>query len=298
MELANLKSKKSFGMTLSLIEVTSTIMIASFVKLIAVDLSVFLILFFRYLFCIPLLFLTSFYQRKKDTFKIISKSGLCVRTVAGLFSFGFLFAALKYIDLSLMTTLFNTIPLFVTLLAPILINEKISFFKIFMALIGFIGVFLIINPSYELLKFDNLGIFFGILCPFCASIMLISLRKLGNTDHPTTTALWYNIFGAVVFCLICIIINIDFRVIENFYFILILIGVLSSLQQICLSYSHKLLPVTLLAPLRYISVPLGILVGIIYFEEKMQPLFYLGAFIIGLTCILIVSKEDIKTNPK
>ena len=115
MELANLKSKKSFGMTLSLIEVTSTIMIASFVKLIAVDLSVFLILFFRYLFCIPLLFLTSFYQRKKDTFKIISKSGLCVRTVAGLFSFGFLFAALKYIDLSLMTTLFNTIPLFVTL---------------------------------------------------------------------------------------------------------------------------------------------------------------------------------------
>ena len=298
MELANLKSKKSFGMTLSLIEVTSTIMIASFVKLIAVDLSVFLILFFRYLFCIPLLFLTSFYQRKKDTFKIISKSGLCVRTVAGLFSFGFLFAALKYIDLSLMTTLFNTIPLFVTLLAPILINEKISFFKIFMALIGFIGVFLIINPSYELLKFDNLGIFFGILCPFCASIMLISLRKLGNTDHPTTTALWYNIFGAVVFCLICIIINIDFRVIENFSFILILIGVLSSLQQICLSYSHKLLPVTLLAPLRYISVPLGILVGIIYFEEKMQPLFYLGAFIIGLTCILIVSKEDIKTNPK
>ncbi len=298
MELANLKSKKSFGMTLSLIEVTSTIMIASFVKLIAVDLSVFLILFFRYLFCIPLLFLTSFYQRKKDTFKIISKSGLCVRTVAGLFSFGFLFAALKYIDLSLMTTLFNTIPLFVTLLAPILINERISFFKIFMALIGFIGVFLIINPSYELLKFDNLGIFFGILCPFCASIMLISLRKLGNTDHPTTTALWYNIFGAVVFCLICIIINIDFRVIENFYFILILIGVLSSLQQICLSYSHKLLPVTLLAPLRYISVPLGILVGIIYFEEKMQPLFYLGAFIIGLTCILIVSKEDIKTNPK
>ena len=298
MELANLKSKKSFGMTLSLIEVTSTIMIASFVKLIAVDLSVFLILFFRYLFCIPLLFLTSFYQRKKDTFKIISKSGLFVRTAAGLFSFGFLFAALKYIDLSLMTTLLNTIPLFVTLLAPILINERVGLFKIIMALIGFMGVFLIINPNYELLKFNNFGIIYGILCPLCASIMLISLRKLGNTDHPTTTALWYNIFGAVVFCLICIIINIDFRVIENFSFILILIGVLSSLQQICLSYSHKLLPVTLLAPLRYISVPLGILVGIIYFEEKMQPLFYLGAFIIGLTCILIVSKEDIKINSK
>ena len=89
-------------------------------------------------------------------------------------------------------------------------------------------------------------------------------------------------------------INIDFKIIENSYFILILIGVLSSLQQICLSYSHKLLPASLLAPLRYISVPLGILVGVIYFEETMQPLFYLGAFIIGLTCVLIVAKKDIK----
>ena len=172
MELVNLKSKKSFGISLSLVEVTSTILIASLVKLIAAELSVFLILFFRYLFCIPLLFLTSFYQRKKDTFKIMSKSGLFVRTAAGLFSFGFLFAALKYIDLSLMTTLLNTIPLFVTLLAPILINERVGFFKILMALIGFMGVFLIINPSYELLKYNCTNIYFLIKC----------IKELANKD--------------------------------------------------------------------------------------------------------------------
>ena len=298
MKLVNFKSKKTFGVTLSLLEVTSTILIASFVKLIASEISVFLILFFRYLFCIPLLFLITFYQRRKETFKIVSKSGLCIRTVAGLFSFGFLFAALKYVDLSVMTTLLNIIPLFVTLLAPILINEKVGYFKTFMALIGFVGVFLIMNPSYNLLKFDNFGIIYGILCPFCASIMLISLRKLGNTDHPATTALWYNIFGAIIFYLICNVFDINFNVIENFYLILIFIGVLSSFQQICLSYSHKLLSVSLLAPLRYISVPLGILVGVIYFGEKIQPLFYLGAFIIASTCIFIVAKEDIKINSK
>ena len=296
MELVNLKSKKSFGISLSLVEVTSTILIASLVKLIAAELSVFLILFFRYLFCIPLLFLTSFYQRKKDTFKIISKSGLFVRTAAGLFSFGFLFAALKYIDLSLMTTLLNTIPLFVTLLAPILINERVGNFKIIMALIGFMGVFLIINPSYELLKFNNFGIIYGILCPLCASIMLISLRKLGNTDHPTTTALWYNIIGAVVFYLICVIIDVDFKIIENSYFILILIGVLSSLQQICLSYSHKLLPVSLLAPLRYISVPIGIVIGIFIFDEVISTTFFLGTVIIVFSSFLIIKRETVKKS--
>jgi len=58
------------------------------VKLIAGDLSVFMILFFRYLFCVPLLLLTALYQRGKNAFNIKSKSGLTVRTITGLGSFG------------------------------------------------------------------------------------------------------------------------------------------------------------------------------------------------------------------
>jgi hypothetical protein len=58
------------------------------VKLIAGDLSVFMILFFRYLFCVPLLLLTALYQRGKNAFNIKSKSGLTVRTINGLDSFG------------------------------------------------------------------------------------------------------------------------------------------------------------------------------------------------------------------
>ena len=133
----------SLGIFLSVTEVICTISIASLVKLIAGDLSVFMVLFFRYLFCIPLLLITAFYQRQKKAFLIVSKSGLAIRTITGLGSFGCLFAALQFIDLSLMTTLFQTMPIFITLLAPFLIKEVVGWFRRIVALIGFIGVLFI-----------------------------------------------------------------------------------------------------------------------------------------------------------
>ena len=79
----------------------------------------------------------------------MSKSGLAIRTITGLGSFGCLFAALQFIDLSLMTTLFQTMPIFITLLAPFLIKEVVGWFRRIIALIGFLGVMIILDPFSE-----------------------------------------------------------------------------------------------------------------------------------------------------
>src|SRR6056300_2066076 len=218
-------SNKPLGITLSLLEVICTIIIASLVKLIAGDLSVLMVLFFRYLFCIPLLMITAIQQRKYNALKINSKFGLIIRTLTGIGSFGCLFAALQFIDLSLMTTLLQTMPLFVVLLAPIIINETVSWYRKLIALFGFIGVMLILDPFDE--DWFNIGIILGVLSPLFGAIMTIFVRRLGKTDHPTTTALWYNIFGALIFGLICIIFNIIWPDLNEILIILVVIGVIS-----------------------------------------------------------------------
>ena len=186
------------GITLSITEVVCTITIASLVKLIVGDLSVFMILFFRYLFCVPILFLTAIYQRGKNAFDIKSKSGLSIRTITGLGSFGCLFAALEFIDLSLMTILLQTMPLFVTLLAPFMINEVVGWYRRISVLIGFLGVVLILNPTNE--NWFNYGIMLGLLSPIFGALMTLSVRRLGKTDHPASTALWYNLLGTITLC--------------------------------------------------------------------------------------------------
>ena len=291
--MASINSTSSIpiGISLSLLEVVCTIIIASLVKFIAGDLSVLMVLFFRYFFCIPLLLVTAIKQRKYNAFKINSRFGLFVRTLTGIGSFGCLFTALQFIDLSLMTTLLQTMPLFVVLLAPILIKEFVAWSRRFLALFGFIGVIIILDPFEK--GWVNFGIILGILSPFFGAIMTIFVRRLGKTDHPATTALWYNILSAIIFLLVCLTFDIKWPNFNQTLIILTVIGFVSSFQQICLAYSLKLAPASLLAPLRYTSVPIGILVGVLYFKEEISINFFIGTTII-VFCSLMIIKNEIK----
>ena len=251
-----------------------------------------MILFFRYLFCVPLLLMTAIYQRGKNTFDINSKSGLLVRTITGLGSFGCLFAALQFIDLSLMTILLQTMPLFITLLAPFIINEVVGWFRRITAVIGFIGVIFILNPIAE--DWFNYGVMLGIMSPLCGALMTLSVRRLSKTDHPASTALWYNLLGTIVFLLICVLTRVEWPQYNEILLILLIVGIVSSIQQICLAYSLKFVAASLLAPLRYVSVPVGIIVGVYFFNETLSPTFFMGTAIVVSASIIIIKREGKK----
>ena len=50
-------------------------------------------------------------------------------------------------------------------------------------------------------------------------------------------------------------------------------------------------PASLLAPLRYISVPIGILTGVCFFNEQLSPTFFIGAAIIIISSLIIIKRE-------
>ena len=284
------------GIGLSIGEVLTTVAIAAMVKLISGDISVFTILFFRYLLCIPLLLLTALIQRGRAAFDVQAKAKLALRSAMGLGSFGCLFAALQTIDLSKMTALLQTIPVFVTLLAPILLGEVVGWRRRTAVAIGFVGVVLIVNPAGE--GWLNMGVLFGIASPFFGALMLLTLRRLGQTDHPSTTALWYNIIGALVFLSVCLSLNIPWPTTDRILMLLCIIGVMSSFQQFFLAHSYKLAPATVLAPLRYLSVPFGVGASVIFFDEVLTPLFFAGtAILIGSSFFILKRTEKVQTKP-
>ena len=283
------------GVTLSIGEVLFTVAIAAMVKLIANDISVFMILFFRYLLCIPLLLLTATFQRGAAAFRVQDKAKLALRSAMGLGSFGCLFAALQTIELSKMTALLQTIPIFVTLLAPILLGETVGWRRRMAVLMGFVGAVLIVDPTHA--DWFNQGVLLGIASPFFGALMLLTLRRLGQTDHPSTTALWYNIIGAAVFFGVCLSLDIPMPNSENIVLILCIIGVMSSFQQFFLAHSYKLAPASVLAPLRYLSVPFGVGASVIFFNEKLTSSFFFGtAILVGASFFILKRSEKIKAK--
>ena len=278
------------GVVLSIGEILFTVAIAALVKLISGDISVFMILFFRYFFCIPLLLLTALLQRGRAAFRVESRTNLAIRSAMGLGSFGCLFAALQTIDLSKMTALLQTIPVFVTLLAPFLLGETVGWRRRMAVAIGFIGVVLIIDPSTG--NGLNKGVLLGLASPFFGALMLLSLRRLGQTDHPSTTALWYNIIGAAVFFGVSVSLDIAWPDTADILVLLCLIGVMSSFQQFFLAHSYKLAPASVLAPLRYLSVPFGVGASVIFFDEILTPSFFIGTAILISASFFILKRTQ------
>ena len=259
-------------------------------KLISNDVSVFTILFFRYLFCLPLLFATAYFQRGRDALQIKNKGTLALRSLFGIASFGFLFTALETVELSKMTALLQTIPVFVTLLAPLLIGETVGWRRRIAVMVGFIGVALIIEPSNE--GWFHIGILFGIMSPFFGALMLLTLRRLGQSDHPASTALWYNIAGAAVFLIISVALGLAWPTSLDVLIVLGAIGIMSSFQQFFLANSYKLAPASTLAPLRYLSVPIGVGLSIIMFDEVITSSFYIGSAVLIAASFFIMKRAE------
>ena len=279
-------------------EIIISLALASIVKVLSPEIPLILILFFRYLFCLPLLILLGFYQKGIQLLIINQKWMLFARSVTGLLGLVLWLLSVIYLNISVATALFQTMPIFITLLAPFMIGERVGIHRIAAVIGGFFGVLVLLQPTLS--GFNNLnfmpGLFIGFACPFVCALMFIFLRKLGNSDAPVSTAIWYNIFGLAVFSVLCLFYKISFPSSVYTWLILIGCGVLASFQQFLLALSHYLASATSLAIVQYTAIPVSIVLGIIFFKEQITISFIMGTIILILANHYIYLREKIHSS--
>ena len=277
------------GVSVALGEIAIMVAVSVLVKLVSADIDTVTVLLFRYLLCLPLLVATAVWQRGGEALSITAPRTLAIRIVTGLISLACFYAALDLMALSLVTVLFQTLTLFVTFLAPLLLGERVGWRRWTAVVIGFGGTVLLLNPSAA--GWTMAGVLLGLGSPFFGAMMMIALRKLGRRDSPATTAVWHNGCGALVFAAIVMVTGANMPSTGTDIGILVAVGVLSSFQQFGLAFSHKLLPASIMAPLHYLSIPMGITAGILLFGEVLTPEIVIGSAIIIASSIFILRRE-------
>ena len=277
------------GVSVALGEIAIMVAVSVLVKLVSADIDTVTVLLFRYLLCLPLLVATAVWQRGGEAFSITAPRTLAIRIVTGLISLACFYAALDLMALSLATVLFQTLTLFVTFLAPLLLGERVGWRRWTAVVIGFGGTVLLLNPSAA--GWTMAGVLLGLGSPFFGAMMMIALRKLGRRDSPATTAVWHNGCGALVFAAIVMVTGANMPSTGTDIGILVAVGVLSSFQQFGLAFSHKLLPASIMAPLHYLSIPMGITAGILLFGEVLTPEIVIGSAVIIASSIFILRRE-------
>ena len=277
------------GIVAILVEVVFFVSSAAVAKYLSDEISVSVFLLFRFAFSLPLLIGFAALQRGRNLFKIVDTRTMAFRSVFGILGITSWLLAVSLIEITIATALAQTLVVFVTILAPFLLGEKIGIRRWSAVLLGLAGALVLIDPSSG--GWFEIGIFYAIAAPFFAALMFILLRKLGSTDEPITTSACYNIFGCGVFAVWCAFSNQNWPTGDETWILLIVCGIAASLQQFLIAYSHKLAPASLLAPFQYFAIPISVFIGIAFFDEEITVKFVIGTSIIVASTYYILIRE-------
>ena len=244
------------------------------------------IIFIRGIF--TLLFIIFFlYIKKQLDFKtIFSSVELTVRGTleasAALFFF-FFFALLPFAQVYI---LLSMAPVLLTALGAIFLNEKVRWRRWSAVLLGFIGVIIVINPGK--LEFGYYFIF-PILSAIMLSIRDMYTKNFRRNYHSLQIAFMTCFVVTTIFGLFSIYKLYVFSL--NDIFILFISAFFLALGYIFSVATIKIALVSATSTFRYSVILWGILYGYFVFNEVPSTNSYIGALIIIISGLIIISRQ-------
>ena len=207
-----------------------------------------------------------------------------------LFSANILFFySISVIPLSKALTLAFIAPLIVTILSPILLDEKVGFRRWAAVITGFIGSLIVLRPGFVEINPASLA---ALGTGFLYGIYLIVTRKLHNSDHPLLTLLLTGVVGAIIGSMIVPIVWVNPTLTE--WYMMFAIGFFASLGHLLLILSLRYADASKLAPFGYFEIITNIIIGFYFFNHFPDNWTFLGLLVIILSGIYIFKREALK----
>lgn len=232
-------------------------------------------LFFGFLWLSPFLI-----KKRKTIYKTPVIHLHLMRSLLTTFTMGCTYYAYRNIPLGLATSIGLSGPLFTTLLAALLLKEKLSLKKISLIITGYLGVLCVVNPHLGE-SIPTQAIFIDILGNISIGLIIVLMKQITKTDS-VETALFYNTFFTLIFCFLYAYSNLCIPSQETLL-LLVDIGLLGICTQFFYIKAISYEEASFVSPLEYFRIVVGIPVGLIFFQETIQTLDILGTFIIMAT---------------
>ena len=182
-----------------------------------------------------------------------------------------------------------SVPIWVALFAPIFLSEKLTKRRLFAALIGFLGILIVARP-------DNIGVTPGIiaaaLCAICFTGTGIATKLLTRTQSITCILFWLTAMQAIL-GIICAGYDFDisFPSLSSLPWV-ILIGLAGLVAHFCITRALQLADAIVVYPMDFVRLPLATTVGVLFYNEPIQILVFVGAVIIlGANFLNIISEK-------
>ena len=102
------------------------------------------------------------------------------RVILFFFGFSSFYISLTIMPLATATALFFVTPFLITIFAKFILKDQIGPRRWIAVIVGFIGVYIILNPNFDDFDYFSLS---PILCAFCYALSMIIIKKTSKKDN-------------------------------------------------------------------------------------------------------------------
>lgn len=187
------------------------------------------------------------------------------------------FYAITVIPLAQVFALEFTAPLWVLILSPLVLGERLTPVRTLAAVLGFIGILIVARPSPETLNAGTLAAAAAAI-GFAGSILMT--KRLTRTETLTCILFWMTL-TQIVFGAICAghdgAIALPSAATLPW---LMVIGCAGLVAHFCLTTALSIAPATVVTPVDFLRLPLIAIIGLLVYGEQIELAVILGALII------------------
>ena len=219
------------------------------------------------------------------------------RGLLGLAAMLLNFSALALLPLPDAIALGYAAPLFLTILAAVLLGEVVRSFRWTAVLVGLAGVLIILWPRLAFLKGsssmpgETLGAVCALVGAFVVALGSVAVSRLVIVERSTTVVFY--------FCAICsagflLTLPFNWRTPDAWTLaVLVLGGLLGGVSQLLVTESYRHADTSAVAPFEYASMLFGIALGYFLFGDAPTPTMLIGATIVIAAGLIVIWREHV-----
>jgi len=231
-----------------------------------------------------------------------------LRVVCFFFGFSFFYLSLTFMSLAMANALFFSSPFFISILAMIFLKEKIGIRRWSAIFIGFIGVYIVLNPDFNNFNMMSLA---PVACALCYSISM-TITKITSDKDNVYTQMIHLYIGAITISIFFFIFTgkgqfnnftdptFQFMLREWFtnptyaWPIIILMGVVATFSFYFVFSAYSIASPSVISLFEYSLIIWSIITGYLLFNDIPSIRTFIGVLLIISAGIYIYVREKVK----
>jgi len=168
-----------------------------------------------------------------------------------------------------------TTPVWATLIAALVLSERLNRGRIVAVVLGFLGILVILQPGVAAI---NTGAFAVLGAAVGFAITIVSTKALTRTDSAMTILIYMSLIQLPIGTVLAAGVWVTPDLLQLFW--LLIIGAVGLSAHYCTARALALADATVVVPMDFMRLPLIGLVGFALYSESADPLVLLGAVMI------------------